>query len=372
MARFIAVFFVFVASTNLLLEVMGQPCSTLGIRGISGCECMFLGACDVHGAQKAGLNIADHLPSGLELFGYALPARNLAYLCEGGSVGILYDCNSRIPLYAATVIHGSQLSGPDPGGRPGSYFRLSKSGLDRNFQQSNTDYSRSSQRKICYKKGLSRSAGEVIDAVWYRAKNGNKRPRSDFCGTSDKLNVKMHRGHLIASQYGRGDQSKKRATFVYTNAVPQFGDFNSNPWQICESQLLKWGQNYCAISGSANVQMFVVVGTIPSTMPGPSETRYFGRNGFSDHQDTKYRVNVPREMWTAACCTFEYTDDRGTRRTGTKSTAFLRKNTPGILSCNKLDVNELARGLKRWITANVNLFPNSNECNKLTNFVKLS
>ena len=172
MARFIAVFFAFVASTNLLLEVMGQACSTLGIRGISGCECMFLGACDAHGEQKAGLNIAHHLPSGLELFGYALPARNLAYLCEGRTVGILYDCNSRIPLYAATVIYGSQLSGPDRGGRPGSYFRLSRSGIDRNFQQSKADYSRSSQRKICYKKGLSKAQGKSLTQTGTEKRTG--------------------------------------------------------------------------------------------------------------------------------------------------------------------------------------------------------
>ena len=375
MAKFIGIFFALVTSKNLLLEVMGLPrCSTSGTRGLSGCECVFLGACDAHGTPKAGLNIVSHLPSGLELFGYALPARNVAYLCEGGAVGILYDCNSRIPLYAATVIYGSQLSGRGSGGRPGNYFRLSRSGLDRDFQQSKTDYSQSSKRKICYKKQYG-SVGEVIDSKWYRAKNGIKRPRSDFCGASDKLNVIMHKGHLIASQYGIGDQSKKRATFVYTNVVPQFGDFNSYPWQICESNLVTWGQNYCAPDGSANVQMFIVVGVVPSTMSGPSETRYFGEDGFSDYQDTIYRVNVPREMWTAACCAFEHKDDRGTTRTWTKSTAFWSENTPDIMPCHELDVKSLVKRLKQTIRkkiGNIDLFPYSSECNKLTNFIKLS
>ena len=371
MERFIAVFFAFVASTNLLLGALGQTqCSTSGTGGISGCECVFLGACDASGTQKAGLDISNHLPSGLELFGYAIPARNVAYLCEGGAVGILYDCNSRIPLYAATVIYGSQLSGRDSGGRPGNYFRLSSSGLDRDFQQSKTDYSQSSKRKICYKKQYG-SAEKVIDSKWYQAKNGNKRPLFDFCSASDKLNVIMHKGHLVASQYGRGDQSKKKATFVFTNVVPQFGDFNSNPWRISEGNLVIWAQNNCA-SNRANVQMFILVGVIPSTMSGPSETRYFGEKGFSDYQDTIYRVNVPTMMWTAACCTFEYTDDQGATRTGTKSTAFWRENIPGNSPCNELDVNELARRLKYWIRADVNLFPYSSECNQLTNFIKLS
>ena len=373
MARFTAVFFAFVASTNLLLEVVGQAhCSTSGIRGgISGCECVFLGACDARGVQKAGLNIADHLPSGLELFGYALPARNLAYLCEDGSVGILYDCNSRIPLYAATVLYGIQLSGPDPGRRPKIAFRLSKR-LLRNFQQSSKDYLKANKRRVCYRK-RSRYTKEIVDKKWFEAKRLADKKRYSVCDGSDTFKVAMHRGHLIASQYGRGDQSKKRATFVYTNAVPQFGDFNSNPWKDCEVELVTWGQKYCAISGSANVQMFILVGTIPSTVSGPSETRYFGWNGFSDHQDTIYRVNVPTEMWTAACCTFEYTDDGGTRRTRTKSTAFWRENTPDITPCHKLDVNSLVRRLNQKIhKSNINLFPYSSECNKLTKFIKLS
>ena len=375
MARFTAVIFAFIASTNLLLEVMGQACSTSGIRGgISGCECVFLGACDAHGAQKAGLNISNHLPSGLELFGYALPGRNLAYLCEGGTVGILYDCNSRIPLYAATVIYGSQLSGPDPGGRPKIPFRLSKR-LLRNFQQSNKDYLGANKRRVCYRK-RSRYTREIVDKKWFLAKRlADKKRFSGVCDGSDTFKVAMHRGHLIASQYGRGDQSKKIATFVYTNAVPQFGDFNSNPWKDCEVKLVNnWGKNYCAIDGSTNVQMFILVGAFPSTESGPSETRYFGRNGFSDYQDTKYRVNVPTEMWTAACCTFEYADRRGTTRTVTKSTAFWRENTPDqITPCHELDVTSLVRRLKeKSREGNINLFPYSSACNKLTNFIKLS
>lgn len=54
----------------------------------------------------------------------------------------------------------------------------------------------------------------------------------------------------------------------------------------------------------------IVVVVIPSLFFGPSETRYFGKSGFSDYQDDrKFRGNVPKEMWTAACCTFQYKYD---------------------------------------------------------------
>ena len=343
-------------------------CSTEGIRGLAGCECTFFGACDAHGTKRAGLNITHHLPTGLELFGYVEKAsRNLAYLCEDRTVAILYDCNSRIPLYAATVIDGSQFSAADQV-RPKKNFRLSQTGLHEDFQQSNYDYLKATKRTICYKR---RKKPEVIDEKWYRAKNSNKRPLTKDCvGGLDKLKVTIHRGHMIASQYGRGDQARKKATFVYTNAVPQFGNFNSIPWQICERKLVVWGQNNCARNGAAkNVQMFIVVGAIPSTF---SEARYFGENGFSDYQDRKYRVNVPKEMWTAACCTFEYKDGR-TWRTATKSTAFWRENVPGILPCNRLDkMDTLVRWLKGRKVTQINLFPYSNECNKMINFIQLS
>lgn len=131
---------------------------------------------------------------------------------------------------------------------------------------------------------------------------------------------------MIASQYGRADQRKKEATFVFTNAVPQFGVFSSVPWNTCERKLIKWGQDNCAFQATQSVRMFIVVVATPSTFFSPSEKRYFGQSGFSDYQqDRKFPGNVPKEMWTAACCTFQYKDDG---QAGTKSTAFWQKNIP--------------------------------------------
>ena len=96
-------------------------CSTDGIRGLAGCQCKFVGACEIHGTHRAGLNIADDLPTGLNLYGYrqsVLIDRNLAYLYEGETVATLFDCNNRIPIYAATVMTGRQLNAADSGGRP--------------------------------------------------------------------------------------------------------------------------------------------------------------------------------------------------------------------------------------------------------------
>ena len=368
MARFTCLFFVLALSKHLLFQVTGQyKCSS---SGISGCECLFLGACDVHGKPKDNLDLAEHVPSGLELFGHVnnpLAERNLAYLCEGLTVGILYDCNNRIPLYAATVIRGSQLSGA-PGNRPKTGFKPSKSGLDKYFQQSNKDYEKASTRKICY---FKRSSGnEVVDVAWYRAKNSAKPPKDVCIVGSSNLITEVHRGHLVASQYGVGDQTFKEATFVYTNAVPQFGDYNSAPWRIAESALLNWFPDNCASNSKQDAQIFIVVGVTPSTMFGPSRTRYFGKNGFSDYQhDTNYRVNVPADMWTAACCTFVFTKDGAQ---GVRSTAFWRNNEPGTLPVKKESVLRLEWMLGQSTKSKINLFPYSaGECSKSANHVRI-
>ena len=106
---------------HLSQQVIGQSqCSTTGKNGIDTsdtCVCNIMDACDEHG--KARPNWHDYLPNNVEQFGHG---RNLAYLCERGAVAILYDCNSRIPLYAATKITGAQLSGK-PLDRPSGWFR---------------------------------------------------------------------------------------------------------------------------------------------------------------------------------------------------------------------------------------------------------
>lgn len=354
----------------MLPNVVGQmTCSTLGTTAVlAGCECNFLGACDTNGQKKIGLNIEDHLPKGLEMYGYvenAFSVRNLAYLCEENTVAILYDCNSRIPLFSAIAINGRQLNGAD-GNRPKKQFRLSRRVLYRKFQQSNSDYLRAKNREICYKKRSK--TRKVIDKRWYRGMGSTYGPA---CRTK----VAVHRGHMIASQYGIGNPRKKMATFVYTNVVPQFGDFNSGPWQIYEQRLIVWGKTNCAMNGEArNVQLFIVVGAIPSTVFGPQQTRYFGRGGFSNYQDKDFRVNVPEVMWTAACCTFEFRVRRNTWQAATKSTAFWRENVPGKSPCVIEDVGTLEKNLKNWakrIDLKINLFPYSKECKKSKSYIPL-
>lgn len=200
-----------------------------------------------------------------------------------------------------------------------------------------------------------------------------KTGKADVCMPTADLKAEIHKGHLIASQYGRGKKERMLATFTYTNVVPQFGRFNSGPWQQCESSLIVWGRNNCAMSGAQNVQLFIVVGAIPSTVFGTSETRFFGTEGFSNYQQgDEYPVNVPEVLWTTACCTFKYKDDQGNMQTGTKSTAFQRENDPGDSPCNKIDIPSLQLFLsQKTIQGNINLFPHNPQCYNPNNYIPL-
>ena len=370
MARFIAIILTLV--NCMPFETSGQlNCSTKGVAGLAGCECNFFGACDFRGRIRPGVDILNHSPNGIERYAHEKGSfgRNIAFLCEGSTVAILYDCNNRIPLYAATVVSGGQLSakfGKRPRGTGGT-FRQSGTTLDLYFQQVKNDYDQALNRKIYYKIKTRRSIKQIKDKVWYEKLNPTL--------LSNNVKVAVHRGHMIASLYGIGDLAKKVNTFVYTNAIPQFGVFNSGPWKTCEGRLIRWGQVFCLREGTAdvvrNVQMFIVVGAIPSTFNNgrdPLKTRFFGNGGFSDYQDdTSFRVNVPSAMWTAACCTFEYIKGRRTYSV-TKNTAFWGKNVPGNDECDKVYVHKLEDKLTPKGETQINLFPSSKECRNIHNF----
>ena len=321
-------------------------------------------ACDAQGNPNP--NLAKYLPTGVDQL-VEQGKRDLAYLCEGGdAVGILYDCHNRIPLYAATVIYGAQLLGVSEGLKRRPKFKNSRQ-ISIIFQQQDEDYKDASKRELCY---LRRGRNKVVEEEWSKAiRNSffNAKP----CPRGLSVEKSISRGHLIASQYGRNNQTKKKATFIYTNVVPQFATFNSGSWQEYETKLITWGTQNCAeVKGATNVRLFIVVGAIPSTVRGPSKQRYFGKEGFSDYKKPiLYPVNVPSHMWTAACCTYS---DKGKLRY--RSTAFWRENNPGNALCHRADVGFLTRWLSGWIaggTVSFNLFPQTSQCNNIGNYIPL-
>jgi hypothetical protein len=227
----------------------------------------------------------------------------------------------------------------------GKWKESSDTKLNSKFQQAKQDYTYGGDRLLCYE---SSKREFVTDIDWFKAKNHGVVPEYE-CGVGKKFKKHekspMTKGHLIASAYAMGDKVKSDATFTLTNIVPQFEAFSREPWKESEEKLISWGQVNCA---TANARMFIVVGTIPSTFGNtPINPRFFGGSGFSEFEgmsqlkDTylegsgnkEYRINVPKFMWTAACCTVEYVNARGQKEVGTQSIAFFRRNDPGVKDC---------------------------------------
>ena len=276
--------------------------------GFTGCECMFVGGCNWGGKPNVDSTKNPHLdgfaPANIEQFAYEKSSgvKNLGWICEGGTVAILYDCDARIPLYSATVIEGNQ-AGQKVDRSKASFHASTDPLLEVEFQQTGEDYAGSSKHTFCYR---DQSSG--IDLNW----------DGGACTSSPGP---IDRGHMVSAGYARADAARVQNTFAYTNMVPQFSVFNRGEWRKAEdSELVKtWGDECHKAAGTKgqDARIYVVVGAIPST----PNTRFFGRDGFSNFESATYRIVVPHTMWTAACCILE-------DNTVLRVMAFSRENIP--------------------------------------------
>jgi hypothetical protein len=164
------------------------------------------------------------------------------------------------------------------------------------------DYKRSTQNIHCYEDN------NVQELNW------------DGKNPCLKVSAAIHKGHMVASNFGRGGAAiptaSSAATFTYTNAVPQMGVFNSCPWKTAEGTLVKWAAE-CQQNAKAGLEarIYIVIGVVPTSFSRQAGAIYFGSAGFGSFQGPSkfttgtrkgksYRILVPEIMWTAACCMF--------------------------------------------------------------------
>ena len=91
-----------------------STCPTDGFSSpASSCICNFAGACDlstdtpVSAAASSPRALDGFAPQNMEAFAYKKAgATSVGTICEKNTVAVLYDCNGRVPLYAATVLEG--------------------------------------------------------------------------------------------------------------------------------------------------------------------------------------------------------------------------------------------------------------------------
>ena len=272
-------------------------------------------------------------------------------------------------MTAAQLTHAAQY-------QPQKKDPQASSKLNPVYQQNGNDYIHSDKGNPCYEsQAQSGQTQYSLDMDWYKAAvTGLKTPppNSDPC----TVQTSVHKGQLIAPRYGAGNTGRVEATFTYTNVVPQFEAFYSGSWNGFEEEVVTWAGDNCAKhvgQPTQNARIYVVVGAIPSTYGSSFNPRFFGWSGFSDYQSQshvhganpggeKYRVNVPRYMWTAVCCTYQF-HENGQLQNGVRKVAFYRENEPRTGPVKLGTIFAPGVDIFRFPIQRVDIFPDNADCN---------
>ena len=158
----------------------------------------------------------------------------------------------------------------------------------------------------------------------------------------------IHKGHLVPAETYSFSDAKIRSTFVYTNAVPQYGKFNSGQWSAYENKIRKYGKKKCAKSEG---DLYLLTGI--------SDRRILCKNekGICDgipvgtpmRMPVDPKIVIPNSMWTAGCCV------SGKKVLG--SFAVIGNNDPSKdnIYMSEMTVDSLGQVI------GVNLFPGNDE-----------
>ena len=119
---------------------------------------------------------------------------------------------------------------------------------------------------------------------------------------------RYHKGHLVPVNILRYSDESVRATFTYTNCVPQIGNFNTGQWKKYELKIGKYAQDYCAPIGRT---LYLITGTsrvkfdeklnLKGEITGADKS-VDKMELFHDKADAHQKIEIPNSMWTVGCC----------------------------------------------------------------------
>lgn len=116
------------------------------------------------------------------------------------------------------------------------------------------------------------------------------------------------RGHIVPFGILAYSDQSVRATFTYTNCVPQIDNFNRGQWKVYEMKIVKYARDFCSlkggtlylITGTSKVQFNEILNTqgkITGVGKSVQNVKWFHKN-----VNLGKRIAIPNSMWTVGCC----------------------------------------------------------------------
>ena len=187
---------------------------------------------------------------------------------------------------------------------------------------------------------------------------------------------RYHKGHLVPVNILRYSDESVRATFTYTNCVPQIGNFNSGQWLKYELKIGKYAQDYCApiggtlylITGTSQVKFdekLNLQGEITGVDKSVDKMELFHGN-----VDVHQKIAIPNSMWTVGCC-LNLNTNQVVGAFGVMGDNSLNKKPLNKFMMSQQNVAYVESALKSE-NPTVKLFPYGEGCYKLENNVELN
>ena len=187
---------------------------------------------------------------------------------------------------------------------------------------------------------------------------------------------RYHKGHLVPVNILRYSDESVRATFTYTNCVPQIGNFNTGQWKKYELKIGKYAQDYCAPIGRT---LYLITGTsrvkfdeklnLKGEITGADKS-VDKMELFHDKADAHQKIEIPNSMWTVGCC-LNLKTNQVVGAFGVMGDNSLNKKPLNKFMMSQQNVAYVESALKSE-NPTVKLFPYGEGCYKLENNVELN
>ena len=185
---------------------------------------------------------------------------------------------------------------------------------------------------------------------------------------------KYDRGHLVPVNILRYSDESARATFTYTNCVPQIKGFNRGVWKKYEQKIDKYARRVCSPNGGT---LYLITGTSSVQFHEELDNEGEKKNTalvkpqqlFHDHVDAKKKIAIPNSIWTVGCCLNMNTNQV------VGAFGVMGDNSLGKKSLNQYIMPRIRVADVEWILRleypKIELFPNGKDCYDRKKNVKL-